>query len=274
MKHILSFDIEDWYHPEAVKELFPFDKWDNLENRVVENTENILEILQKYKVQATFFILGWIAEKNPALVKRIDDEGHEVASHGYRHRMVTQMTPEQFEEDLVKSIEVLEGITGKKVIGFRAPTFSITKKTLWALPIMAEYGILYDSSVYPIIHDRYGIKDAPRTEYVIYQKNNHEIIEFPMSTIRLGKYNFPFGGGGYFRIYPLALTDHLISRLTAKKMRSIIYAHPWEFDTRQPKLDLKPIQKLRHYLNIRQNMSKLENLLKKYEFTNFRSILS
>ena len=249
-------------------------QWETLEHRVMGNTEKILRVLEKYQVKATFFVLGWIAEKHPELVRAIDAQGHEVASHGYSHRMVTQMTPDEFEKDLARSLEVLSGIIHKPILGFRAPTFSITRKTQWALPILLKHGIRYDSSVYPIIHDRYGISDAPRRRYVIYQNARHELIEFPLSTIRIGKYNFPFGGGGYLRLYPLRLTRLLINKLQREQIPLIIYIHPWEFDTGQPRLPLGVIQRWRHYHNINRNMEKLEILLQENHFTYFKEVLN
>lgn len=223
MQNIMSIDVEDWFHPEALKSFFNSSDWEKLESRVTKNTRKLLELLEKYNVKATFFILGWVAEKYPELIQKIDELGHEIASHGYSHKMITQMNQTEFEEDLCKSLEILENIIQKKIIGFRAPTFSITEETKdWALPILYKYGIQYDSSVYPIHHDRYGIATAPRDQFVIYENGKDNIIEFPLSTLRISGFNMPFGGGGYLRLYPLFITKYFISKLNNENIPTVM----------------------------------------------------
>lgn len=273
MNGILSFDIEEWFHPEIFNGIIPPENWEKLPTGVERGVEAILNILDKNRAEATFFILGWVAERFPELVRAIAAQGHEIASHGYRHRMITQMSPEIFEADLKKSLDILNKLSREPVIGFRAPTFSVVKETLWSLPIMARLGIRYDSSVFPIYHDRYGIPDAPRTPYVIYRDETTEITEFPMPTVQLLNYRLPVGGGGYFRIYPFALTKALLKQVSKQQINFIFYAHPWEFDTRVPRVKLSYLSKLRHYYGIEKMEKKLEWLLKEINFTSFRTHL-
>ncbi len=269
MRAILSFDIEEWFHPEVFNGVISPDSWEMLPSRVEENVDIILEILERHNVVATFFILGWVAERHPEMVKRIHRAGHEVASHGYAHRMITQMTPEEFETDLVRALQILRNLVDAPVAGYRAPTFSITPHTLWALPILAKHGIQYDSSVFPIHHDRYGYPDAPRKPYIIYQENEKQIQEFPMPTVQIGKIRLPVGGGGYFRLYPLSLTNFLLKRAESQKITIIFYAHPWEFDLHLPSVALPLLSRIRHYSGIGKMKERLEQLLNRYEFTSF-----
>ncbi len=273
--NILSFDIEDWFHPEIFAGKFPQSGWDQLESRVKEETELILNFLSRKKLKATFFFLGWVAEKYPDLVVQTAKAGHEIASHGYSHSMITKMTPTEFRADLRKSLDILNALSDHPVIGFRAPTFSVTKQTLWALPIMYEEGIRYDSSVFPIYHDRYGIPDAPRKPYVIYEQGDKKIIEYPMTTVSLGKYNLPCGGGGYFRLYPLSLTMQLMKKCQREGRSIMFYAHPWEFDPEIPKVDLDYMGKFRHYSGISKFLRRLDKVTDHFPFTSFRdSVLS
>jgi polysaccharide deacetylase family protein (PEP-CTERM system associated) len=272
MKNLLSVDVEEWFHPESVQHLFDRDMWPGYESRVRINVNKLLALFEKKGVKATFFILGWVAEKYPEMVKEISGLGHEVASHGYSHRMVTKMNEIEFQNDLLKSVKILEDITGKKVTGFRAPTFSVVMSTSWALQIMATNGFRYDSSVYPIYHDRYGIPDAPRTPYFPLGEDEN-LVEFPMSTVKMFGKNFPFGGGGYLRIFPLWFTKKLLRKLNREGLSGILYVHPWEFDAEQPRLDLGFPSNLRHYYNIKSNLDKLESLLTDFEWTNFESVL-
>lgn len=274
MKHILSVDVEEWFHPEAVNHLFPEKEWDNLDSRVVDNTERLLELFNEKKTRATFFILGWVARKHPGLVCKIHDAGHEVASHSTRHRMITQLNESEYRRDLLESKKILEDIIGEEVIGFRAPTFSIVKETIWAHEVLLEAGFRYDSSIYPIWHDRYGIPEAPSGPYVCLDKDGRRLIEFPMPTLKVLGKNIPFGGGGYLRILPGWLTTAAIRRSEKLKRPVISYMHPWEFDSGQPRLSLGKIQTWRHYFNINKNFAKLSDLLTRFEWTNFKSVIN
>ncbi len=272
MKNILSVDVEEWFHPEAVQHLFPRESWNDCEPRVVANVDKLLELFEKKSATATFFILGWIAERYPELIQRISDRGHEIASHGYSHRMVTKLDRKEFGNDLNQSIEILQDVSGKRILGFRAPTFSVVKQTSWAWEVIRNLGLKYDSSVYPIHHDRYGIPDAPRQKYQPLD-DDPDFIEYPMSTLRILGKNIPFGGGGYLRIFPLKFTNWAISKLNSENIPAIIFIHPWEFDEKQPVLPLGRISKTRHYFNIKNNLLKLDHLLTGYRWTSFEEYL-
>ncbi|NOX88781.1 MAG: DUF3473 domain-containing protein [Calditrichaeota bacterium] len=273
MKNILTVDVEEWFHPEALQHLFPVERWKEQPARVEPLVDRLLELFAKFDARATFFVLGWVAEQHPKLIRRIVEAGHEVASHSYGHRMVTKMKPAEFREDLQRSVQILQNITGKKVSGFRAPTFSITRENLWAFDILTESGLLYDSSIYPIWHDRYGVPDAPRTTFIVEGSNGSDIYEFPMPTLRILGKNFPFGGGGYLRIFPLKFTTLAIKKFNRQGFPAIIYMHPWEFDRDQPRLKLGRLREFRHYGNISKNIDKLSHLLKTFEWVGFADYL-
>lgn len=266
--NILSFDIEDWFHPEIFGSRFRLENWNKLESRVQKNTELILDFLSEKNLKATFFFLGWVAEQCPNLVKDALSGGHEIATHGYSHTRINKLSRTQFKEELKLSIEILSSISGT-VKGYRAPTFSVTSSTLWALPILSELGIKYDSSVYPIYHDRYGMPASPPNPFVIYENGNDVIIEFPMSTVELLKFKFPFGGGGYFRIYPLWLSLKLMRMCQRQNRPIIFYAHPWEFDLNHPRVDLPTIKRYRHYYGISKFLDRLDRITDVFSFTSF-----
>lgn len=273
IKNVLSVDVEEWFHPEAVHHLFPIDSWPSQEKRVQENVDRLLNLFAAKNARATFFILGWVAKNNPGMVKRIAAAGHEIGTHGNSHRMVTKLTPQEFRDDLQESLHILQDISSQPVIGFRAPTFSIVNSTLWALDILREVGIKYDSSVYPIWHDRYGIPNAPRQPYLAAEKDDCHLIEFPMPTLQILNKNIPFGGGGYLRIFPLWFTAMAIKRFNKQGASAIVYMHPWEFDADQPRLNLGRIQTWRHYYNIKSNLKKLGVLLERFTWTSFGAVL-
>ncbi len=272
--NILSFDIEDWFHPEIFAGKFPREMWDQLEGRVKRNTEIILNFLNRKKLKATFFYLGWIGEKYPELVTQTAREGHEIASHGYAHVMLNKMSKEEFRADLLRSLEILNSLSEHPVEGFRAPTFSITKKTLWALPIMYEAGIRYDSSVFPIYHDRYGIPEAPREPYLIYTNGQDGIWEYPMTTVQVGRLNLPFGGGGYFRLYPFSFSLYLMKKCQREGRAIMFYAHPWEFDTELPRVKLGLFGHVRHYTGIKKFLERIDRVTDMFPFTSFREAFS
>ena len=273
MNNILSVDVEEWFHPEALQHRFPPQSWSAQEKRVEQNVQRLLQLFDDKEARATFFILGWVARECPQMIRKIVAAGHEVATHGNSHRMLTKLSPQEFKEDLAESIKTLEDISGQKVLGFRAPTFSLVKETQWAWEVMLELGLRYDSSVYPIWHDRYGIPDASRSRYIALQKNSRELIEFPMPTLRILGRNVPFGGGGYLRIFPLWFTQWAIKRFNKEGLPAIIYMHPWEFDPDQPKLNLGWLQTKRHYYHIEHNYAKLAALLDRHPWTSFKNCL-
>ncbi|NIT61995.1 MAG: DUF3473 domain-containing protein, partial [Aliifodinibius sp.] len=222
-------------------------------------------------LKATLFFVGWIAERYPELVKTAVNEGHEIGSHGYYHIMLHKFNSrEDFREDLRSSISILKSLSGQSVVGFRAPTFSVIRQTMWALPIMFEEGIRYDSSVFPIYHDRYGVPDAPRKPYMIYQNQEDGILEYPMSTVQLASINIPFSGGGYFRVYPLKLSIKLMERCQKEGLPVIFYAHPWEFDQNLPEVRLGIVDQLRHSFGINSILKRMDIITEMFPFTSFR----
>jgi len=266
MKNILTVDVEEWFHPEALQSQFPPESWASQPSRVEPLVDLLLDLFAKYQARATFFVLGWVAKTRPGLVKKIIDTGHEVASHSFMHRMLTKMSAEEIREDLSASIKILEDISGQRIRGFRAPTFSITEKNLWVFDILAELGFEYDSSIYPIWHDRYGIPHASRVPFRVETKNNLKIVEFPMPTVRIKNKNIPFGGGGYLRLLPLWFTQWGIKKFNQEGNPAIIFMHPWEFDPEQPRVKLNKLQSFRHYGRIQKNQAKLSNLLKNFKW--------
>ncbi|MBN3038758.1 MAG: DUF3473 domain-containing protein [Candidatus Omnitrophica bacterium] len=265
----LTIDIEDWYHVCGVEHNIPAEKWDEYESRVVQNTEKILAILADKDIKATFFVLGYIANKFPHLVKEIDAQGHEIATHGFWHRLIYRQDKDAFSKDLKDSLVLLEDIIGKKILGHRAASFSIVKDTLWTLDILAEQGLRYDCSIFPTIHPRYGIADAPRFPY----DAKPDLIEFPPSTIRLMGANFPIAGGFYFRFLPYFLIKTAIRRLNSQGQPAQIYVHPWEIDTQQPKLDIRFDRSFTHYFNISSVAGKLKALLGDFNFAPVKEVL-
>lgn len=267
----MSVDVEDWFCVYNLSGHISYQDWDRCESRVEANTLRLLDLFRKHRVEATFFVLGWIADRFPDLVREIEHQGHEIASHGYSHKLLTKMQPEEFRADLERSLEVLAKVTSHKVRGFRAPSFSITRKTLWAVDILKAYGIEYDSSVFPIgFHPEYGI---PGSELGPYELADG-IIELPMSVAHVLGWKIPCCGGGYFRLYPYALTRHLIRRCHAQGRPLIFYLHPWEADPGQPRVRGMPWTKaFRHYNNLDKTESRLERLLREFSFTSARTLL-
>ncbi len=263
----LSFDIEDWFCVQNMKDVIPFNQWNQCESRVYENTEYLLKTLKKNNIKATFFVLAWIAERIPELVYDIASDGHEIASHGYSHSLITHMTKKEFQTDLEKSISILTNLTGKPIYGYRAPSFSITRETMWALEILKKNGIKYDSSIYPIKHPDYGIAG--------FQQDIHEIngiIEVPLTTSTIYGLNIPISGGGYFRLYPYWFSKMMLQRQMAYS-RPITYFHPWEFDSGQPRINLPWFKKFRHYVGLEKNRNKFEKLLQAFYFAPIENII-
>jgi polysaccharide deacetylase family protein (PEP-CTERM system associated) len=262
----MSIDVEDYFHVSVFDGIVPRSDWDRMESRVVRNTERLLEIFDEHEVRSTFFILGWVAERHPSLVKRIAEQKHEVASHGYFHRLVYDQTPRTFREDIRKAKSIIEDAAGTQVLGYRAPSYSITPRSLWALDILLEEGHEYDSSIFPIRHDRYGIPVSERLPYPIVRSAG-TLIEVPGSTTRLGPLNLPVAGGGYFRILPYWWTRWGIDRVNRSEGRAtIFYLHPWEIDPDQPRLSAGVLGRFRHYRNLDETEARLKQLLNDFRF--------
>jgi polysaccharide deacetylase family protein (PEP-CTERM system associated) len=267
-KIILSFDVEEHDRIEAAVGLAvsPALKA-HYRERLVPSTHWVLDRLAETDTWATFFIVGQITQHNPELVRRIAREGHEVASHGWDHRRVHTFTPASFSEDVRRSKEALEDLSGRAVVGYRAPTFSIMRQTAWALDVLAELGMAYDSSIYPVRHDRYGVPAAPRGPFLA-RGEVHSLLELPPATLRLLGVNFPMGGGGYFRLFPLFLTEQAIHQTSRACSPSVatLYFHPWEFDPQQQRLPLGLLSRVRTYVGIHRSRERLTELLARYRF--------
>jgi polysaccharide deacetylase family protein (PEP-CTERM system associated) len=265
----LSFDVEDYFQVSNFDSLVKFEDWDRFQSRVERNTETILNIVAGCGVKATFFVLGWVAERFPALVRRIADAGHELATHGHRHRLIYDQRPDEFRAELSKSIDLIEQAGGQKVLGHRAASFSITERSLWAIDVLQEAGLRYDSSIFPVRHPRYGIPNAPRAPYEI----RPGFWEFPMATVTIGSTNLPVAGGGYFRLYPYAVTRWGLRRINAEGRPAIVYLHPWEFDPGQPRLAASWQARFRHYNNLGKTARRLRLLCGDFRFASAREVL-
>lgn len=261
IRNALTIDVEDYFQVSAFDPYIPRDDWDSIPCRVERNIDRILSLLEKKGINATFFTLGWIAKRYPSMVRRIVENGHELASHGCDHDRVTELGSDEFYKDIADSKKILEDISGFPVIGYRAPSFSINKQNYWALNLLEEAGYLYSSSIYPVRHDHYGIPDAPR--FAFYPNPTGKLLEVPITTVNLLGRNIPVGGGGYFRLWPYAVSRWFIQRVNEKDQRSaVFYFHPWEIDPDQPRpkgINLKV--RFRHYLNLDLMEKRLTNLL-------------
>jgi polysaccharide deacetylase family protein (PEP-CTERM system associated) len=275
MKNALTFDVEEYFHAEAFARVLRPEEWPTLESRVTRATERLLDILDRDRVRATFFVLGWVAERHPSLVREIASLGHEIACHGYGHRMIQHLTRQEFELDVTRAKRALEDATGRAVLGYRAPTFSIMRETLWSLDVLAEAGFRYDSSIFPVVHDRYGIPDAPRFPHRLRAPNGCEITEFPMSTVEILGRRLPVAGGGYFRLFPYGLTRRAITRINARDGRpAMVYLHPWEIDPDQPRLPVGPLTRFRHLVNVGRTEARLTRLLSDFSFAPAAEVLA
>ena len=272
MIHAISFDIEEHFQVAAFDSVARRRHWTTQESRVERNTQVILDVLEERGIHATMFVLGWVAERNKPLVKRLVDAGHELASHGYGHELITGQNPTIFREDVSRAKKLLEDISGKPILGYRAPTFSITKETEWALPILVEEGYRYDSSIVPIVHDFYGIPGANPTIHVL-DTHSGPIVEVPPSTYKLAGLTLPIAGGGYFRLFPYPLLKNLLRRVEAQGYPLIMYLHPWELDPEQPRMQGSYLSQFRHYLNLDKVHGRLTQLLQDFPFGPIQGLL-
>jgi polysaccharide deacetylase family protein (PEP-CTERM system associated) len=270
-RNVMSVDVEDYFHAESCSRVVKPAEWDGCPPRVEYNTQRILELFARLEIQATFFVLGWVAQRYPALVRQITKAGHELACHSYRHQLVYNLPPEVFREDTRQAKDLIQQAAGESVYGYRAPTFSIDIRSLWALDILAELGFTYDSSIFPIYHDRYGVPHAPRFPFRV-ATSAGPLIEYPLSTFRLwGKHNFPVAGGGYLRLLPQWYTRLGKRRAQKERLPVIAYVHPWEIDEQQPRLKLGFKSGLRHYTNLGRMYGRLAEVLSDGDFTSFRA---
>jgi polysaccharide deacetylase family protein (PEP-CTERM system associated) len=270
--NLLTIDVEEWFHTSALEPYIGMDQWEGLESRVVPNVYRLLEILGARQTKGTFFILGWLAERHPDLVREIAAEGHEIASHGYRHRLIYHLSPNQFRNYLQRSKGILEDLVHQPVMGYRATSFSIVRQTLWALDLIKEAGFTYDSSIFPIgHHDLYGIAGFPRYPYTL----ANGLIEIPPSTLRFGSRTIPLGGGGYLRLYPYWLTQQGIRKINREGHPALVYLHPWELDSYCPRIINTDFRtRVRQYINLQRTEPRLKRLLADFRWVPVRDYLS
>jgi len=264
LRNAMSVDVEDWFQVQAFAGVIARGDWDNLESRVVDNTVRVLDIFSRAGVRATFFTLGWVAERHPQLIQRIVADGHELASHGFGHERVDQIGEDKFRQDIRRAKAVLEDAGGTEVVGYRAPTFSISaRNTPWAHQVLADEGYLYSSSVFPISHDLYGSPDAPRQPY---RPSASGVVELPMTTVQMLGRNLPCSGGGWFRLVPYPIFKAGLRRANAADQRAgVFYFHPWEVDPAQPRVgNASRLSRFRHYTGLSQMAGRVEQLLRDF----------
>lgn len=278
MLNALTIDVEDYFHVTAFEKCIPRCSWDQCTPRVENNTLATLDLLDEYGLKGTFFVLGWVAECFPRLVQSICDRGHELACHGYGHQLIHAIGPDKFREDIRRSKSLLEDLSGRQINGYRAPSYSITDRSLWALDILIEEGFAYDSSIFPVRHDIYGLPKAPRFPYKI-ARDSGQIMEFPLTTWplkALGKeFRLPVAGGGYLRLLPIRLVKHALQSINAREKQAIVlYFHPWEIDPDQPRVADAPLKsRLRHYVNLKKTKGKLRILFEALSFGTMEQVL-
>ena len=274
MRNILSVDVEDYFQVSAFSDLVARSEWDSKPSRLAENLKRTLSILDEHQTKATFFVLGWVAERFPRETREIAEQGHEIASHSYDHRLVYELSREEFREDVRRSKAILEDISSTPVVGYRAPSFSITPQVGWAWEVLAEEGYLYDSSQFPVHHDRYS---NPNGERFVHRKRlaggGSTLAEFPLTTLRLLGVNIPVAGGGYLRALPLRLILRGIAKTNERNFPAVIYVHPWELDPGQPRIPVPRFRRFRHYVNLHKTERKLRRLLEQCSFAPVREFL-
>jgi polysaccharide deacetylase family protein (PEP-CTERM system associated) len=271
-----SVDVEDWYQVADFDAVIPFSEWDRYESRVARNTDVVLRLLDEAGARGTFFVLTWNAERYPDIVRRIAAAGHEVATHGYAHRIVYEQTPEEFRADVERAKKTLEDITGEAVLGYRAPSFSFTTRSLWAPDVLLDLGFRYDSSVFPVRDSLYGMPDAERFPYVIRERDGRRLVEFPITTTEFLGRNLPLGGGGYLRVFPYQYMRWGMRRVNRQEgQAAVVYIHPWEVDPGQPRVKTAGKRGFSsHYVNLGRTEAKLRRLLRDFRFAPMRDLLA
>jgi polysaccharide deacetylase family protein (PEP-CTERM system associated) len=272
-KCVLSVDVEDYFHVEAFAPLIPVNSWDSFEPRVCGNVERILDLFRAHGARGTFFVLGWVADRFPGLVRQIAQAGHEIGCHGYSHQRLHQLTPDAFREDVRRARQSLTDKAQQPVLAYRAPTFSIVERTTWAFDILAEEGFQIDSSVFPVRHDLYGVPDADRFPHWRGLSGERKIFEFPPSTVRIGRTNWGIAGGGYLRLLPYVCTRSAIRRINeGENQPAMVYLHPWEIDPGQPRIRAGLRSRLRHYTNLGRMEGKVTRLLQDFAFSTLSDV--
>jgi len=270
----MTVDVEDYYHVSAFKDVIAPDDWPQMESRVEANTRYLLTLFEDHGIKATFFVLGWVAEHYPHLVREIVSAGHELACHGYSHQLVYSQSREVFREETLRAKGILEDLGQVQVRGYRAASYSITRESEWALDVLLDAGFTYDSSIFPVRHDRYGIPDADVLPHRIRQSAQGGLVEFPLTTKSIGRWRLPIAGGGYFRLFPYAFTRWALGSINQVEQRPFIfYLHPWEIDPDQPRIRASRLSKFRHYNNLNRCRGRLESLLNDFRFATVQSVL-
>ena len=271
----LTVDVEDYFHVAALAPSIQRDSWISRESRVVGNTQKLLAIFEEFDVRGTFFVLGWVAERYPQLVRDIAAHGHEIACHGYSHRLVYEQSPQEFYQETHRAKNLLQEITGSAVLGYRAASYSIVRESLWALDILVELGFVYDSSIFPVRHDRYGIPDAERAPHRMATPTGKSIVEWPLATARILGFRLPVAGGGYFRLLPYWLSRWGLASINRRELRPFVfYLHPWEIDPAQPRVSASWLSRFRHYTNLGKCEERLRRLLAEFRFSTARDGLT
>ncbi len=266
VEHIFSVDVEDYFQVSAFERIVDRREWDRFPSRVERNTDVLLDLLHRYDAKGTFFTLGWVADRHPQVVRRIVAAGHEIASHGWWHQRVTSINQTQFREDVYASKALLEDVSGTRVAGYRAPSFSITPQTEWALDTLIDVGYQYDSSLFPIHRANYGFPNTPPIPHVIHRQRG-DIVEFPLATVRMGRKLIPAAGGGYLRHFPYAIIRRAFRDHARAGTSAVFYIHPWEIDPEQPRLAAPALTRVRHYRNLDKTLPRIERLLSEFRFT-------
>jgi polysaccharide deacetylase family protein (PEP-CTERM system associated) len=275
MQHALTVDVEDYFQVSAFANQIDMQDWPNWPLRVEKNTHTLLELFERKNVKATFFVLGWVAERCPDLIRAIHKAGHEVASHGMTHQLVYNQKPEVFREETFRSKKLIEDIIGEAVYGYRAASYSITPRSLWALETLIDAGFTYDSSIFPVHHDRYGMPGAPLNIHTAQTNNGKTLTEFPLTSAKFFNGRLPVAGGGYFRIYPYFFSKLMLKRAAAEiKQPFIFYLHPWEIDPEQPRVpNSSALSRFRHYTNLSRCLPRLEKLMGDFDFTTVKDVI-
>jgi polysaccharide deacetylase family protein (PEP-CTERM system associated) len=268
--NFLTVDVEDYFHVNAFADVMPRDRWATMESRVVRNTDRLLDLFAEHRATGTFFLLGWVAERHPDLVARIARGGHEIGSHSYWHRLVYSLSPDEFREDLRRARGVIEAAAGVRVRGFRAPSYSVVERSLWAIDVLLEEGYDYDSSIFPVTHDVYGIPGAPDAAHTIV-RGHGSLLEIPASAARVGSLPVPIGGG-YFRLLPYAATKTAIE-IVNRQRPAVFYIHPWEIDPEQPRIPASLKSRFRHYNALARTEGRLRRLLTDFRWQPMGRIL-
>jgi len=270
----LTVDVEDYFHVSALADSIGRDTWATRESRVTGNVHKLLAIFEKFDARATFFVLGWVAEHYPHLVREIAQYGHEIACHGLSHRLVYDQPREEFYEETRRAKQLLEDLTGSAVLGYRAASYSIVRRSLWALDVLVDLGFCYDSSIFPVRHDRYGIPDAERSPHRLSTPGGKVIVEWPLSTVQFLGLKIPVSGGGYFRILPFWVTRWGLKSINRRDRPFIFYLHPWEIDPEQPRVSASWLSRYRHYTNLDKSEHRLQVLLREFRFSTARDGLA